>query len=122
PRSSSSSRGPRRRPPCFFYIRRRPPRPPLFPYTTLFRSPSGEVCVAREANNYCAPVDDPDVAEAVESLRARGLRCPKTALQDVLPEAVVVQHRDSRHVEDVSIDETLRLAEAGAVRIQRACH
>src|SRR5690348_18223286 len=25
--------------PCFFFLsRRRPPRPPLFPYTTLFRS------------------------------------------------------------------------------------
>lgn len=95
-------------------------RPPVEEFVP--GGPSGEVCVAREANNYCAPVDDPDVAEAVESLRARGLRCPKTALQDVLPEALVVQHRDSRHVEVVSFDEALRLAEAGAVWVQRACH
>src|SRR3982751_7063375 len=33
---------------CFFFLMiRRPPRSTLFPYTTLFRSKAGRVCISR---------------------------------------------------------------------------
>src|SRR2546426_4693178 len=56
---------------------RRPPRSTLFPYTTLFRSPSQGAQADHPSSNGCAPSvvadleGDPDDAEASSDPRAR---------------------------------------------------
>src|SRR3712207_7100403 len=58
---------------------RRPPRSTLFPYTTLFRSPSRRPRRVRRAvavRALCAPIGDPDVAPVRDRARARAALLP----------------------------------------------
>src|SRR2546427_7037757 len=58
----------------FFLMIRRPPRSTLFPYTTLFRSPSRTMTDALFAAFQLASGDNHPVHYDVEYCRARGMR------------------------------------------------
>ena len=76
------------------------------------------VCMPDTGNNYCAPVGDARVLDAVLKLEGAGLTCSaKSALTDV----VVFQFRVDKSVEVVSFDRAIALGKSSQGWVQAFC-
>src|SRR5215510_8522728 len=66
----------------FFLMIRRPPRSTLFPYTTLFRSAGGELCIAGAHCHWPGAPSSPADLESVHARAAQRDACEDPARLD----------------------------------------
>ncbi|MFS0885012.1 hypothetical protein [Aeromicrobium sp. 179-A 4D2 NHS] len=80
--------------------------------------PGVGVCQPNALNNWCAPVNDPQVAKAVKALEAKGFDCSDNS---TITDTIIFQHKADKRVEVVDFDTAFVYGKKGLGWNQKFC-